>query len=90
MKFRYQVLAVSFAVALASCSAEPGSQQWCEEKKEEPKSQWTLDDASTFASHCLIDDLTIGSEQWCERLKEKPKGEWTADEGASYARHCVM
>jgi len=77
-------------VLLTACAPEPGSASWCEAKKEQPKSQWTMDDAATFASHCLIDDLTIGSEAWCERLRDRPKGEWTADEASSYARHCVM
>ncbi len=75
---------------LAGCDPEPGSERWCEQKKEQPKSQWSMDDATTFASRCLIDDLTIGSEAWCENLQAKPKGEWTADEASSYARHCVM
>jgi hypothetical protein len=78
------------ALTVAACSAEPGSEPWCEAKKEQPKSEWSLDDATTFASHCLIDSLTVGSEAWCENLKEKPKGDWTADEAASFAKYCVI
>ena len=81
---------VSLTVALAACTAEPGSERWCEQKKEQPKSEWSMDDAKTFAAHCLIEDLTIGSKEWCENLKDKPKGDWTADEAASFAKHCVM
>ena len=77
-------------VVLAACTAEPGSERWCEQKKDQPKSEWSMDDAKTFAAHCLIEDLTIGSKEWCENLKDKPKGDWTADEAASFAKHCVM
>jgi hypothetical protein len=80
----------AIALTVAACSAEPGSERWCEAKKEQPKSEWSLEDATTFASHCLIDSLTVGSEAWCENLKEKPKGDWTADEAASFAKYCVI
>ena len=89
MKMR-PLLVAAAALALAACTAEPGSERWCEAKKEQPKSEWTMDDAATFAAHCLIDDLTVGSEAWCKHLSDKPKGEWTADEAASYAKHCLM
>jgi len=84
------MLVGSAVVVLAGCTPEPGSEKWCATKKEQPKSEWTMDDAKTFASHCLLESSTVGSEAWCEDLKEKPKGEWTADEAASYAKHCVM
>ena len=75
---------------LGACAAEPGSEAWCEAKEEQSKSDWSMDDAKTYAKHCIIDNLTIGSEQWCEALAEKPKGGWTADEAASYTKHCVI
>jgi hypothetical protein len=75
---------------LAACAPEPGSAQWCEAKKAQPKSEWSLDDAATFAKHCLLDSSTVGSQAWCDRLKQKPKGDWTADEAASFAKHCVI
>jgi len=89
MQFRSLAM-VSLTVVLAACTAEPGSERWCEQKKEQPKSEWSMEDAKTFAAHCLIEDLTIGSKEWCENLKDKPKGDWTADEAASFAKHCVM
>lgn len=90
MKALRPLLLAAVALTVAACSAEPGSERWCEAKKEQPKSEWSLDDATTFASHCLIDSLTVGSEAWCENMKEKPKGDWTADQAASYAKHCVI
>jgi hypothetical protein len=81
---------VGLTVLLVACTAEPGSERWCKQKKEQAKSEWSMEDAKTFAAHCLIEDFTIGSKDWCENLNDKPKGDWTADEAASYAKHCVM
>lgn len=86
---KYLIL-VSSALLLVACSAEPGSEKWCAEKKEQPKSEWSIEDAGTYAKNCLIDGMEVGSESWCKKLSEKPKGDWTADEAASYAKHCVL
>ena len=83
-------LIIAGVLALAACSAEPGSEKWCAEKKDQPKSEWSASDAVTYTKHCIIDGMEIGSKEWCEKLSEKPKGEWTANEGKTYARHCVM
>ena len=77
-------------VLLAACTAKPGSEGWCETKKAQSKSEWTGDDAKTFAKHCVFDSQTIGSEKWCENLDEKPKGEWSGNEAGDYAKHCVL
>ena len=86
---KYLVLA-STALILAACSAEPGSEKWCAEMKEQPKSEWSAADAGAYAKHCVIDGMEIGSDKWCGKMDEKPKGDWTADEAASYAKHCVL
>ncbi len=83
-------LLIGCLLLLGACSVEPGSEKWCEQKKEQSKSEWTSSDAITFASNCLLESNTIGSEAWCEDLSEKPKGEWTADEAASYTKHCII
>lgn len=88
-KFAFVFGAASLCL-LTACSPEPGSQGWCEQKAEQNKSDWTMDDASTYASHCLLDSTTIGSKEWCNDLKEKDKGDWTANEAADFAKHCVM
>ncbi|TDG15537.1 DUF3012 domain-containing protein [Seongchinamella unica] len=85
-----RLLIISSILALAACSAEPGSEQWCEAKQEQPKSEWTASDAGTYAKNCIIDGMEVGSEKWCEDLAGKPKGEWTANEASTYAKHCVM
>ncbi|AQA20134.1 hypothetical protein BST95_04150 [Halioglobus japonicus] len=81
---------IAGALILSACSAEPGSERWCNEKKEQPKSEWTGGDAATFAKNCIIDGSEVGSEKWCEKLSEKDKGEWTASEASTFAKHCVM
>ena len=86
---KYSILAATFLL-LAACAADPGSESWCAEKEEQPKSQWSAADAGTYAKHCVINGMEVGSEKWCKKLDEKPKGDWTADEAASYAKHCVL
>ena len=85
-----RMLLISSMLVLAACSAEPGTDKWCEAQKEQPKSEWTGSDAATYAKNCIIDGMEVGSEKWCEDLAGKPKGEWTGDEAATYAKHCVM
>jgi len=84
------ILLICSIVLLSACTAEPGSEKWCEAKKAQPKSEWTGNDAKTYTMKCLIDGYAIGSDEWCEKLSEKPKGEWTGDEATSYAKHCVL
>ena len=83
-------LLVISVILLSACKVEPGSEKWCEQKSEQPKSEWSTNDAMTYTTKCLIDGMAIGSEEWCEKLSEKPKGEWTNDETKSYAKHCVI
>ncbi len=85
-----RIVLVAGIILLVACSPEPGSEKWCEEKKNQPKSEWSGSDAATFARNCILESTTIGSEAWCKDLKKKPKGEWSANEAASYAKHCVM
>ncbi len=75
---------------LMACTAEPGSEAWCETKKSEKKSEWSMDDAATYARNCVIDGTAVGSEKWCEDLKETPKSQWTAEDASAYAKHCVI
>lgn len=84
------ILLIGSVLLLSACTAEPGSEQWCEIKKEQPKSEWSANDARTYTMKCLIDGAAIGSEEWCEKLSEKPKGEWTGDQAKSFAKHCVL
>ena len=86
---RYLLIAAA-CVALVACGGGPGSESWCEEKKAQPKSQWSGEDLKLFTQHCILDSTTIGSEEWCANLDKKGKGDWTASEAADYTKHCVM
>ena len=82
---------VLFSTMLISgCSNEPGSMAWCEAQAEQPKSEWTMDDAGTYTAHCVLDSTTIGSEEWCEDLDENNKGDWSFNNVMDYARHCLL
>lgn len=87
MKYTLLILSITMLVA---CSAEPGSEKWCEMKMEQSKSEWSGSDAKTYTMNCLIDGTSVGSEKWCSKLEEKPKGEWTADQAQAYAKHCIL
>lgn len=39
---------------LSGCSAEIGSELWCAEMKEKPKGEWTANEATDYAKHCLL------------------------------------
>jgi len=83
------VIAIGSAM-LMGCTDKPGSAGWCQQMSAKTKSEWTGEDAKTFASHCVFESTTIGSESWCENLDDKPKGDWTTQEVADYAKYCVV
>lgn len=39
--------------ALAGCT-EVGSKEWCQDMKEKPKGDWTVNQATDFAKHCIF------------------------------------
>jgi len=39
---------------LAGCSPEVGSDAWCTDMKEKPKGDWSANEATDFAKHCLL------------------------------------
>lgn len=48
------VVAVLTFGALAACSPEVGSKEWCEDLKAKPKGDWTANEAGNFAKHCVL------------------------------------
>jgi len=77
-------------IGLTGCADEPGSAPWCETKGEQSKSEWSMDDAATYAAHCVLDSTTIGSKSWCADLDKTDKGNWSANEASSYAKYCIV
>ena len=42
------------SIFLFSCSAEIGSEQWCADLKEKPKGEWTTNELTNYAKHCIF------------------------------------
>ena len=43
-----------FSAILLACTPEIGSEQWCKDMKEKPKTDWTANAATDFAKHCIF------------------------------------
>ncbi|WP_038012998.1 DUF3012 domain-containing protein [Terasakiella pusilla] len=51
------LLAAAFTLsglALSACSPEVGSKEWCADMKEKPKGDWSANEATDFAKHCVF------------------------------------
>lgn len=44
---------VAVCFALSACT-EVGSEAWCNDLKEKPKGDWSANEASDFAKHCIL------------------------------------
>ena len=42
------------AALVAACSPEVGSAEWCNDLKEKPQGEWSVNAAADFAKHCLL------------------------------------
>ncbi|EJE8545730.1 DUF3012 domain-containing protein [Vibrio vulnificus] len=85
---RTTLLALLSVLTLSACS-EVGSESWCNDMRDKPKSEWNGQNTLDFAKHCLLNN-EIGSKSWCEDMDEKSKGDWTAKEATSYAKYYVL
>ncbi|MEJ2767015.1 DUF3012 domain-containing protein [Photobacterium sp. MCCC 1A19761] len=57
LKFQHALLttALLFGVLLMQgCSPEVGSKEWCDEMKQQPKGDWTANEAKDYAKHCIF------------------------------------
>lgn len=52
MKKIIGLIAVCFAIT--ACAPEVGSTSWCEALSEKPKGDWTANEATDYAKHCLF------------------------------------
>jgi len=39
---------------LSGCSPEVGSEKWCQNMENKPKGDWTANEATDYAKHCLF------------------------------------
>ena len=45
----------TFALLPIACSPDVGSKAWCEKMAETPKGDWSANEATDYAKHCLFD-----------------------------------
>jgi hypothetical protein len=91
MMIRISVFLITVSLLFAACGGAPanrvGSEAWCEELKEKPKGDWTLEETKQYAKYCM---LGMDFEKWCEKMEKKPKEKWTGEEAATYAENCIF
>ncbi|NOH98302.1 DUF3012 domain-containing protein [Vibrio sp. 99-70-13A1] len=46
-------LVIFLASQLMACT-EVGSEAWCQDMKDKPKGDWTTNEATDFAKHCIF------------------------------------
>jgi hypothetical protein len=39
---------------LLGCKGEVGSERWCNNLKDKPKGDWTVNEAANYAKHCIF------------------------------------
>jgi hypothetical protein len=39
---------------LSACAPEVGSDAWCEKMEDTPKGEWSANEATSFAKHCVL------------------------------------
>jgi DUF3012 family protein len=48
------IMLAGFSVAISACSPEVGSKEWCEDMKKKDKGEWSTNEATDFAKHCVF------------------------------------
>ena len=46
--------ALGMVALLTACKPEIGSKAWCENMQAKPKGDWTVNEATDYARHCLL------------------------------------
>ncbi|MCK5480665.1 MAG: DUF3012 domain-containing protein [Gammaproteobacteria bacterium] len=54
VKYYYLVITALALSLVTACSAEIGSEAWCAAMQEKPAGDWTANEASDFAKHCIF------------------------------------
>lgn len=54
---------VAMLALSAACSPKVGSDAWCEGMKEKPKGDWTANEATDYAKHCIFESDEDDSEE---------------------------
>lgn len=45
---------LAIAMGLSACAPEVGSEAWCKQMKEKPSGDWSANEASDYAKHCVF------------------------------------
>lgn len=54
---RAAILGFAVMIVLAGgCAPDMGSDAWCDDMKEKPKGDWSANEATDYAKHCLFED----------------------------------
>jgi len=48
------VLVACVALFFSACAPEVGSERWCNNLKEKPKGDWSMNEAANFTKHCVF------------------------------------
>ena len=48
------MLAIAAVGLLAACAPEVGSKGWCDKMSAKPKGDWTVNEATDYAKHCVL------------------------------------
>lgn len=58
MKLRKKILCgvvlTGVALMLSGCPAKVGSERWCQNMRDKPKTDWSSNEAVDFAKNCII------------------------------------
>lgn len=52
MKRIFLLVAASFF--LSACEPEVGTEEWCSMMEEKPRGDWTFQNTTDFAKHCIV------------------------------------
>jgi len=48
------MFALILTLSFSACAPEVGSKQWCAQMKEKPKGDWSSNEVTDFAKHCIL------------------------------------
>ncbi|MBU1236961.1 MAG: DUF3012 domain-containing protein [Gammaproteobacteria bacterium] len=51
---RIAIVVVASLFSLSACAPEVGSDRWCANLKEKPKGDWSVNEATDYAKHCIF------------------------------------
>ena len=54
LSFKRICLCLVCLVGLVACAPEPGSDAWCADMENTPRSDWSMSDAAAYAKSCIV------------------------------------